>query len=65
MKVLKMSEELKMIPKKRYKFWMEPGSQRRLVCHWTVIALVSLVVVGCPTPTLKENPKIEAMVKGG
>lgn len=53
-----------MIPKKQYKFWREPGSYRRLVCHWAVIALVSLVMMGCPAPTLKEDPKIKSLTSG-
>ena len=59
-----MSEELKMISKKRCKFWMEPSSYRKPICHWMIIALISLVVVGCPAPTLKEDPKIEALTSG-
>jgi len=53
-----MSEELKMKMKKRLKFWVELGSHKRLFYHWTAIALVWLVVAGCPAPTLKEDSKI-------
>jgi len=53
-----------MISKKRFKFWMELGSHRRLVCHWAVIALASLAMAGCPAPTLKEDPKIKTLTSG-
>ena len=41
--------------------WVELGSHTRLVCHWAVVASISLAVVGCPAPILKEDPKIEAL----
>jgi len=50
--------------KKRCKLWVEFGSHRRLVCRWTAIAMVGLVVAGCPAPTLKEDPKIKALTRG-
>jgi outer membrane protein len=59
-----MSEELKMRMKKRLKFWVELGSHKRLFYHWTVIVMVWLVVAGCPSPTLEEDPRIKALTTG-
>lgn len=50
--------------KKLYKYWEEFNLYRGLVCRWTVIIMASLVVTGCPAPTLKEDPKIEALTSG-
>jgi len=37
---------------------------RRYICRLLVITLASLLVAGCPAPTLKEDPKIEALTTG-
>jgi outer membrane protein len=50
--------------KKMYKYWEEFNLYREPGCRWTVIIMASLVVAGCPSPTLKENPKIEALTTG-
>ena len=50
--------------KKRCKLWVEFRSHRRIIYHWTAIVMVWLVVVGCPAPTLKEDPKIKALTRG-
>ena len=50
--------------KKRCKLWLELVSHKRLVCRWTAIAMVWLVVAGCPAPKLKEDPKIKALSAG-
>jgi outer membrane protein len=34
---------------------------QRRIHRWLVIVLASLVLVGCPAPTLKEDPKIKAL----
>lgn len=46
---------------KRCNLWLEFDLQRNHVCLWIMLALASLVVVGCPAPTLKEDPKIKAL----
>lgn len=50
--------------KKLYKHWGEFDLYKGLICRWTVIALASLVVAGCPAPTLKEEAKIKALSAG-
>jgi outer membrane protein len=59
-----MSEELKMRMKKRLKFWVELGSHKRIIYYWTVMVIVWLIVAGCPSPTLEEDPKIKALSTG-
>lgn len=40
---------------------MKSGLRKRLICFWPV-ALV-FVVAGCPSPTLKDDPKIKALTQ--
>ncbi len=49
--------------KKRLKHWVKSGSRRRLICFWPIIVPVFVVVAGCPSPTLKEDPKIKALAQ--
>ncbi|MBN2315965.1 MAG: TolC family protein [Sedimentisphaerales bacterium] len=49
--------------KKQRKHWMKSGSRKRLIYHWPIIGLVMVVVAGCPSPTLKEDPKIKTLTK--
>jgi len=50
-----------MIPKKRCKLRKKHGLYGRLVCHWMLIALVSLAVAGCPAQNFNEDPKIKTL----
>ncbi len=50
--------------KKRCKLWIEFGSRKRFVYQWIAIAMVWLLVAGCPAPTLKEDPRIKALSTG-
>ena len=41
---------------------MEPCSHKRYACRWVVTVSACLLLAGCPAPTLKEGPKIEALI---
>jgi outer membrane protein len=43
---------------------MKHLGHRRYVCLWFIIVFALLLVAGCPAPTLKEDPKIEALTMG-
>jgi outer membrane protein len=53
-----------MIFKREYRIWGKPGLRERLVCRCTIAVLTLLVVSGCPTPILKEDPKIKTLTTG-
>lgn len=59
-----MNKELKMRKRRLQKNKMKHLGHKRCIYRWLVIALASLLVAGCPTPTLKEDPKIEALTTG-
>ena len=59
-----MNRELKMRKRRLQKNKMKHLGHKRCIYRWLVIALTSLLVAGCPTPTLKEDPKIEALTTG-
>ena len=43
---------------------MKHVAHKRQICRWLIIVLASLLVAGCSAPTLKEDPKIEALTTG-
>ena len=59
-----MNEELKMRNKRLHKLKTEFCSYGRYICRWIVTVSICLMLAGCPAPTLKENPKIEALTTG-
>jgi outer membrane protein len=56
-----MNKELKMRKRRLHKTKMKHLGHRRYVCLWFIIVFASLLVAGCSDPTLKEDPKIEAL----
>jgi outer membrane protein len=56
-----MNEELKMRKRRLHKIMMKNATHWRRIYRWLVIILASLVLAGCPAPTLKEDPKIKAL----
>ena len=40
---------------------MKYTTDRQLIYQWIIIVMALLVLVGCPAPTLKEDPKITAL----
>jgi outer membrane protein len=56
-----MNEELRMRKRRLYKRITRHVIYQRRIHRWLVIVLASLVLVGCPAPTLKEDPKIKAL----
>ena len=59
-----MSEELKMTLKKSCKLLAKCSSQTRYLNQRITAVLICLYVVGCGTPTLKEDPKIAVLTAG-
>jgi outer membrane protein len=59
-----MNKEIKMRKRRPLKTKMRHLVHRRCIYQWLVIALVSLLVASCYAPTLKEDPKIEALTTG-
>jgi len=59
-----MNKELKMRLKKLYKLLIKLCSQMQNINQMVIAALISLFVVGCGTPTLREDPKITALTAG-
>lgn len=45
----------------RCKHCVKPSIHVRLVYRWFVIVQISLIVVGCPAPTLNEDPRIKTL----
>jgi len=50
--------------KKLYKLLIKLCSQMQNINQMVIAALISLFVVGCGTPTLREDPKITALTAG-
>jgi len=59
-----MNEEQNMRKRRFHKLRTEPGSCERLVCGGLGIIFVCLMLAGCAVPTLKEDPKIQALTSG-
>jgi outer membrane protein len=56
-----MNEELKMNKRRLHKIMMKYMTDRQQIYRWIIIVMALLVLVGCPAPTLKEDPKIKAL----
>jgi len=59
-----MNKESKMRKKRQNKTKMKRLVYRRYIFQLLVFALVLLLLVGCPAPTLKEDPSIKALSIG-
>ena len=55
---------MKMRLEKQYLVWGKFSLYKKLDYRWFFVLLVSLVAVGCPAPTLEEDPKIKALSTG-
>ena len=53
-----------MLIRRLCKFVKKSDEHNFCICQWLVSTLALLILVGCSTPTLEENPKIKALTTG-
>jgi outer membrane protein len=59
-----MNKELKMRKRRLNKMMLKHVKHGRQIYRLLVVVLASLILAGCPAPTLKEDPKIKALSTG-
>jgi len=59
-----MNKESKMRKRRIHKTKMKHCVRKRHIYRCFVITLASLLIAGCPAPTLKEDSKVEALTRG-